>query len=202
MGKTAIVEGLALRIIQRKYRADLFNKRIVMLDLAALVAGTKYRGQFEERMKAIMNELEKNRDVILFIDEMHTIVGAGGANGSLDASNIFKPALARGELQCIGASTLDEYRQYIEKDGALDRRFQKVMVDPPSPEETHCDSQNIKAKYEEYHQRHLFRRCDSGMCQTQRTLYDRPFLPDKAIDVLDEVGARVHLKNIHVPKQS
>jgi len=148
------------------------------LDLAALVAGTKYRGQFEERMKAIMNELEKNRDVILFIDEIHTIVGAGGATGSLDASNIFKPALARGELQTIGASTLDEYRQYIEKDGALDRRFQKVLVDPPTSEETINILQNIKNKYEEYQ-----------------------FLPDKAIDVLDEVGARVHLKNIHVPEE-
>ncbi|MCS6819053.1 MAG: ATP-dependent Clp protease ATP-binding subunit, partial [Chitinophagales bacterium] len=151
VGKTAIVEGLALRIVQKKVSRVLFGKRIVMLDLAALVAGTKYRGQFEERMKAIMNELEKNRDVILFIDEIHTIVGAGGATGSLDASNIFKPALARGELQCIGASTLDEYRQYIEKDGALDRRFQRVMVDPPSPEETIQILNNIKSKYEDYH---------------------------------------------------
>jgi ATP-dependent Clp protease ATP-binding subunit ClpC len=148
VGKTAIVEGLALRIIQRKVSRVLFNKRIVMLDLAALVAGTKYRGQFEERIKAIMNEFEKNRDVILFIDEIHTIVGAGGATGSLDASNIFKPALARGELQCIGASTLDEYRQHIEKDGALDRRFQKVMIDPPSAEETWKSSQyqNLNTK--------------------------------------------------------
>ncbi|MFZ1827131.1 MAG: ATP-dependent Clp protease ATP-binding subunit, partial [Chitinophagales bacterium] len=151
VGKTAVVEGLALRIIQRKVSRVLFDKRIVMLDLAALVAGTKYRGQFEERMKAIMNELEKNRDVILFIDEIHTIVGAGGATGSLDASNIFKPALARGELQCIGASTLDEYRQYIEKDGALDRRFQKVMIDPPTADETIEILNNIKSKYEEYH---------------------------------------------------
>jgi len=151
VGKTAIVEGLALRINQRKVSRTLFNKRIVMLDLAALVAGTKYRGQFEERMKAIMNELEKSRDVILFIDEIHTIVGAGGATGSLDASNIFKPALARGELQCIGASTLDEYRQHIEKDGALDRRFQKVIVDPPSAEEAVHILHNIKAKYEDFH---------------------------------------------------
>ena len=151
VGKTAIVEGLALRIIQRKVSRVLYDKRIVMLDLAALVAGTKYRGQFEERMKAIMNELEKNRDVILFIDEIHTIVGAGGATGSLDASNIFKPALARGELQCIGASTLDEYRQYIEKDGALDRRFQKVLVEPPSADEAVIILSNIKGKYEEFH---------------------------------------------------
>ncbi len=151
VGKTAIVEGLALRIIQRKVSRVLFDKRVVSLDLAALVAGTKYRGQFEERMKAIMNELEKNRDVILFIDEIHTIVGAGGASGSLDASNIFKPALARGELQCIGASTLDEYRMYIEKDGALDRRFQKVMVEQPSVEETIEILTNIKSKYEDYH---------------------------------------------------
>ena len=151
VGKTAIVEGLALRIVQRKVSRVLFDKRVISLDLASLVAGTKYRGQFEERMKAIMNELEKNRDVILFIDEMHTIVGAGGASGSLDASNIFKPALSRGELQCIGASTLDEYRMYIEKDGALDRRFQKVMVDPPSVEETIMILNNIKSKYEDFH---------------------------------------------------
>jgi len=151
VGKTAIAEGLALRIMQKKVSRTLFNKRIVMLDLAALVAGTKYRGQFEERMKAIMNELEKATDVVLFIDEIHTIVGAGGATGSLDASNIFKPALARGDLQCIGASTLDEYRQYIEKDGALDRRFQKVIINPPSPEEAVHILQNIKLKYEEFH---------------------------------------------------
>ena len=151
VGKTAIVEGLALRIVQRKVSRVLYDKRVVSLDLAALVAGTKYRGQFEERMKAIMNELEKNRDVILFIDEIHTIVGAGGASGSLDASNIFKPALSRGELQCIGASTLDEYRMYIEKDGALDRRFQKVIIDPPSIDETIQILQNIKSKYEEFH---------------------------------------------------
>lgn len=200
VGKTAIVEGLALRIVQRKVSRVLFNKRIVMLDLAALVAGTKYRGQFEERMKAIMGELEKNRDVILFIDEIHTIVGAGGATGSLDASNIFKPALARGELQCIGASTLDEYRQYIEKDGALDRRFQKVLIDPPTADETIQILNNIKNKYEEYHNVEYENEAINACVQlSNRYITDR-FLPDKAIDVLDEVGARVHLKNIHVPK--
>jgi ATP-dependent Clp protease ATP-binding subunit ClpC len=200
VGKTAVVEGLALRIIQKKVSRVLFNKRIVMLDMAALVAGTKYRGQFEERMKAIMNELEKNRDVILFIDEIHTIVGAGGATGSLDASNIFKPALARGELQCIGASTLDEYRQYIEKDGALDRRFQKVIIDPPSADETVQILENIKPKYEEYHSVEYSKEAiDACVKLSGRYVTDR-FFPDKAIDVLDEVGARVHLKNIHVPK--
>ena len=200
VGKTAIVEGLALRIQQKKVSRTLFNKRIIMLDLAALVAGTKYRGQFEERMKAIMNELEKSRDVILFIDEIHTIVGAGGATGSLDASNIFKPALARGELQCIGASTLDEYRQYIEKDGALDRRFQKVIVDPPSMEETMHILSNIKPKYEEFHNvTYSDEAINACVKLSDRYITDR-FLPDKAIDVLDEVGARVHLKNIHVPK--
>ncbi|MDX1942078.1 MAG: ATP-dependent Clp protease ATP-binding subunit [Saprospiraceae bacterium] len=200
VGKTAIVEGLALRIIQRKVSRTLFNKRIVMLDLAALVAGTKYRGQFEERMKAIMNELEKSRDVILFIDEIHTIVGAGGATGSLDASNIFKPALARGELQCIGASTLDEYRQYIEKDGALDRRFQKVMVDPPSAEEAIHILHNIRPKYEDFHNVVYSDEAVTACVKlSDRYISDR-FLPDKAIDVMDEVGARVHLKNIHVPK--
>ncbi|MBK9792030.1 MAG: ATP-dependent Clp protease ATP-binding subunit [Sphingobacteriales bacterium] len=200
VGKTAIVEGLALRIIQRKVSRVLFGKRVVSLDLAALVAGTKYRGQFEERMKAIMTELEKNRDVILFIDEIHTIVGAGGATGSLDASNIFKPALARGELQCIGASTLDEYRQYIEKDGALDRRFQKVIVDPPSPEETLIILTNLKDKYEDYHSVTYSEEAIKACVQlSTRYITDR-FLPDKAIDVLDEVGARVHLKNIHVPE--
>ncbi|MBL7816919.1 MAG: ATP-dependent Clp protease ATP-binding subunit [Saprospiraceae bacterium] len=200
VGKTAIVEGLALRIIQKKVSRTLFNKRVVMLDLAALVAGTKYRGQFEERMKAIMTELEKSRDVILFIDEIHTMVGAGGATGSLDASNIFKPALARGELQCIGASTLDEYRQYIEKDGALDRRFQKVTVDPPSIEDTIHILNNIRSKYEDFHNvtydPEAIKAC---VTLSERYVTDR-FLPDKAIDVLDEVGARVHLKNIHVPK--
>jgi len=200
VGKTAIVEGLALRIVKRHVSRVLFDKRIVMLDLAALVAGTKYRGQFEERMKAIMNELEKNRDVILFIDEIHTIVGAGGATGSLDASNIFKPALARGELQCIGASTLDEYRQYIEKDGALDRRFQKVLVDPPSPEETVTILSRIKQKYEEFHNVDYTDESIADCVKlSTRYITDR-FLPDKAIDVMDEVGARVHLKNIHVPQ--
>jgi ATP-dependent Clp protease ATP-binding subunit ClpC len=201
VGKTAIVEGLALRIVQRKVSRVLFDKRVVSLDLAALVAGTKYRGQFEERMKAIMNELEKNRDVILFIDEIHTIVGAGGASGSLDASNIFKPALARGELQCIGASTLDEYRMYIEKDGALDRRFQKVMVDPPSVEETIMILNNIKSKYEEYHNvNYADEAIDACVKLSDRYITDR-LLPDKAIDVMDEVGARVHLKNINVPEE-
>jgi ATP-dependent Clp protease ATP-binding subunit ClpC len=199
VGKTAIVEGLALRIVQRKVSRVLFDKRVISLDLAALVAGTKYRGQFEERMKAIMNELEKNRDVILFIDEIHTIVGAGGASGSLDASNIFKPALSRGELQCIGASTLDEYRMYIEKDGALDRRFQKVMVDPPSVEDTIKILENIKSKYEDYHNViYDDEAIDACVKLSDRYITDR-LLPDKAIDVLDEVGARVHLKNINVP---
>jgi len=200
VGKTAIVEGLALRIVQRKVSRVLFDKRVISLDLAALVAGTKYRGQFEERMKAIMNELEKNRDVILFIDELHTIVGAGGASGSLDASNIFKPALARGELQCIGASTLDEYRMYIEKDGALDRRFQKVMVDPPSVDDTILILNNIKSKYEEYHNVLYDQEAiDACVKLSDRYVTDR-LLPDKAIDVMDEVGARVHLKNINVPE--
>ncbi|HEV8505242.1 MAG TPA: ATP-dependent Clp protease ATP-binding subunit [Chitinophagaceae bacterium] len=199
VGKTAIVEGLALRIVQRKVSRVLFDKRVISLDLAALVAGTKYRGQFEERMKAIMNELEKNRDVILFIDEIHTIVGAGGASGSLDASNIFKPALSRGELQCIGASTLDEYRMYIEKDGALDRRFQKVMVDPPSVEDTIKILVNIKPKYEDYHNViYDDEAIDACVKLSDRYITDR-LLPDKAIDVMDEVGARVHLKNINVP---
>ncbi len=200
VGKTAIVEGLALRIVQRKVSRVLFDKRVVSLDLAALVAGTKYRGQFEERMKAIMNELEKNRDVILFIDEIHTIVGAGGASGSLDASNIFKPALSRGELQCIGASTLDEYRMYIEKDGALDRRFQKVMVDPPTVEETIQILENIKPRYEDYHNvTYADDAIQACVKLSDRYMTDR-LLPDKAIDVLDEVGARVHLKNINVPQ--
>ena len=200
VGKTAIVEGLALRIIKRQVSRVLFDKRIVMLDLAALVAGTKYRGQFEERMKAIMNELEKNRDVILFIDEIHTIVGAGGATGSLDASNIFKPALARGELQCIGASTLDEYRQHIEKDGALDRRFQKIIVDPPSTEEAITILTNISKKYEDFHNVTYSEESIKACVElSNRYITDR-FLPDKAIDVMDEVGARVHLKNIFVPK--
>lgn len=200
VGKTAIVEGLALRIVERKVSRVLFDKRVISLDLAALVAGTKYRGQFEERMKAIMNELEKNRDVILFIDEIHTIVGAGGASGSLDASNIFKPALARGELQCIGASTLDEYRQYIEKDGALDRRFQKVLIEPPSIDETIQILNNIKSKYEEYHSvQYNQEAIEACVKLSDRYMTDR-LLPDKAIDVMDEVGARVHLKNINVPE--
>lgn len=200
VGKTAIVEGLALRIVQRKVSRVLFDKRVISLDLAALVAGTKYRGQFEERMKAIMNELEKNRDVILFIDEIHTIVGAGGASGSLDASNIFKPALARGELQCIGASTLDEYRMHIEKDGALDRRFQKVVIEPPSVADTITILNNIKSKYEDYHSV-VYDQAAIEACVklSDRYMTDR-LLPDKAIDVLDEVGARVHLKNINVPQ--
>ena len=200
VGKTAIVEGLALRIVQRKVSRVLFDKRVISLDLAALVAGTKYRGQFEERMKAIMNELEKNRDVILFIDEIHTIVGAGGASGSLDASNIVKPALARGELQCIGASTLDEYRMHIEKDGALDRRFQKVLIEPPSVEDTIVILNNIKSKYEDFHNvTYGDDAIEACVKLSDRYMTDR-LLPDKAIDVLDEVGARVHLKNINVPE--
>jgi ATP-dependent Clp protease ATP-binding subunit ClpC len=199
VGKTAIVEGLALRIIERKVSRILFDKRVISLDLAALVAGTKYRGQFEERMKAIMVELEKNRDVILFIDEIHTIVGAGGASGSLDASNIFKPALARGELQCIGASTLDEYRMHIEKDGALDRRFQKVLIEPPSIDETIQILNNIKNKYEDHHSVVYDQEAIEACVKlSDRYMTDR-LLPDKAIDVLDEVGARVHIKNINVP---
>ncbi len=201
VGKTAIVEGLALRIVQRKVSRVLFDKRVVSLDLAALVAGTKYRGQFEERMKAIMNELEKNKDVILFIDEIHTIVGAGGASGSLDASNIFKPALARGELQCIGATTLDEYRQHIEKDGALDRRFQKVLVEQPSVEEAIEILTNIKSKYEDYHNvSYSVEAIEACVKLSDRYMTDK-LLPDKAIDVLDEVGARKHIKNINVPEE-
>ncbi len=200
VGKTAIVEGLALRIVQRKVSRVLFDKRVISLDLAALVAGTKYRGQFEERMKAIMNELEKNKDVILFIDEIHTIVGAGGASGSLDASNIFKPALARGELQCIGATTLDEYRQHIEKDGALDRRFQKVLVEQPSVDEAIEILTNIKSKYEDYHNvTYSQEAIEACVKLSDRYMTDR-LLPDKAIDVLDEVGARKHIKNINVPE--
>jgi ATP-dependent Clp protease ATP-binding subunit ClpC len=201
VGKTAIAEGLALRIIQKKVSRVLFGKRVVTLDLASLVAGTKYRGQFEERMKAVMNELEKSKDVILFIDELHTIVGAGGASGSLDASNMFKPALARGEIQCIGATTLDEYRQYIEKDGALARRFQMVMVDSTTPEETIQILENIKDKYEDHH--HVVYTPEAiAACVklSDRYISDR-FLPDKAIDVLDEAGARVHINNIHVPEE-
>lgn len=201
VGKSAIAEGLALRIIQRKVSRVLFNKRVVTLDLASLVAGTKYRGQFEERMKAVMNELEKSPDVILFIDEIHTIVGAGGASGSLDASNMFKPALARGEIQCIGATTLDEYRQYIEKDGALDRRFQKVMVEPATPDETIEILNRIKEKYEEHHAvTYTPEAINACVTLTSRYITDR-FLPDKAIDALDEAGSRVHLTNIHVPQE-
>ncbi|KYG82388.1 ATP-dependent Clp protease ATP-binding subunit [Roseivirga echinicomitans] len=199
VGKSAIAEGLALRIIQKKVSRILFNKRVVTLDLASLVAGTKYRGQFEERMKAVMNELEKSPEVILFIDELHTIVGAGGASGSLDASNMFKPALARGEIQCIGATTLDEYRQYIEKDGALARRFQQVMVDPTTVEETVMILDNIKEKYEEHHHvNYTPEAIKACVALSDRYISDR-FLPDKAIDVLDEAGARVHINNIHVP---
>ena len=201
VGKSAIAEGLALRIIQKKVSRVLFGKRIVTLDIASLVAGTKYRGQFEERMKAVMNELEKSPDVILFIDEIHTIVGAGGASGSLDASNMFKPALARGEIQCIGATTLDEYRQYIEKDGALERRFQKVVVDPTTIEESIQILNNIKDKYEEHHSvTYTPEALESCVKLTARYITDR-HLPDKAIDALDEVGSRVHLNNINVPKE-
>ncbi len=200
VGKTAIAEGLALRIIQRKVSRVLFNKRVIMLDLASLVAGTKYRGQFEERMKAVMNELEKSPDVILFIDEIHTIVGAGGASGSLDASNMFKPALARGEIQCIGATTLDEYRQYIEKDGALERRFQPVMINPTTPDETIQILHNIKNKYEDHHSvTYEDAAIEACVKMSNRYITDR-HLPDKAIDVLDEAGARVHIGNIHVPE--
>ncbi|AIN73977.1 ATP-dependent Clp protease ATP-binding subunit [Flavobacterium psychrophilum] len=201
VGKSAIAEGLALRIIQKKVSRILFGKRVVTLDLASLVAGTKYRGQFEERMKAVMNELEKNNDIILFIDEIHTIVGAGGATGSLDASNMFKPALARGEIQCIGATTLDEYRQYIEKDGALERRFQKVIVEPTSVEETITILHNIKDKYEDHHNvTYTDEAIEACVKLTDRYMSER-FLPDKAIDALDEAGSRVHITNIDVPKK-
>ena len=201
VGKSSIAEGLALRIIQRKVSRILFNKRIVMLDLASMVAGTKYRGQFEERIKALMAEMEKEPDVILFIDEMHTIVGAGGASGSLDASNMFKPALARGEIQIIGATTLDEYRKHIEKDGALERRFQKVVVEPATAEESIQIINNIKDRYEDHHNvnytEDAIKACVS---LTERYMNDR-FLPDKAIDALDEAGARVHIHNIVVPQE-
>ena len=201
VGKTAIAEGLALRIVQKKVPRILQEKRVVTLDLAGLVAGTKYRGQFEERMKALMNELEKAKEVILFIDELHTIVGAGGASGSLDASNMFKPALARGDIQCIGATTLDEYRKYIETDGALDRRFQKVMVEPPSYEETLQILNNIKFKYEEHHHvRYTSDAIDSAVRLSNRYITDR-HLPDKAIDVIDEAGSRVHMGNFEVPQE-
>ena len=176
VGKSAIAEGLALRIVNKEVSRVLFDKRVVSLDLASLVAGTKYRGQFEERMKALMNELEKNDDIILFIDELHTIVGAGGATGSLDASNMFKPALARGEIQCIGATTLDEYRQFIEKDGALERRFQKVTVDPTSPEETVQILNNIKDKYEEHHNVLYTPEAIQACVKLHAALYPRSFL--------------------------
>ena len=201
VGKSAIAEGLAIRIVKRKVSRILFNKRVVTLDLASIVAGTKYRGQFEERIKAVMNELEKNDDIILFIDEIHTIVGAGGSTGSLDASNMFKPALARGELQCVGATTLDEYRQHIEKDGALERRFQKVIVEPTSVSETIEILNNIKNKYEEHHNvEYTQEAIEACVKLTNRYMTDR-FLPDKAIDALDEAGSRVHITNIDVPDQ-
>jgi ATP-dependent Clp protease ATP-binding subunit ClpC len=200
VGKSSIAEGLALRIVQRKVSRVLFGKRVVTLDLASLVAGTKYRGQFEERMKAVMNELEKSPDVILFIDEIHTIIGAGGASGSLDASNMFKPALARGEIQCIGATTLDEYRQYIEKDGALERRFQKVIIEPATPDETVQILNNIKSKYEDHHNvTYTDEAIKACVSLTARYITDR-HLPDKAIDALDEAGSRVHITNINVPQ--
>lgn len=201
VGKSAIAEGLAIRINDRKVPRTLFSKRIVTLDIASLVAGTKYRGQFEERMKAVINELEKNPDIILFIDELHTIVGAGGASGSLDASNMFKPALARGEIQCIGATTLDDYRQYVEKDGALERRFQKIMIDPTTEEETREILNNIKQKYEDHHLVDYSEKAIwACVSLTSRYISDR-CLPDKAIDALDESGSRVHIKNINVPNE-
>ena len=201
VGKSAIAEGLAQRIVEHRVSRTLYNKRIVVLDLGSVVAGTKYRGQFEERMKSILNELEKNPDIILFIDEIHTIIGAGNANGSLDASNMFKPALARGELQCIGATTLDEYRQYIEKDGALERRFQKILVEPTTPEETVQILNNIKSKYEDHHLvTYEPEAIEACVKLTNRYISDRN-LPDKAIDALDEAGARVHISNIHVPNE-
>lgn len=200
VGKSAIVEGLAIRIIENNVSRVLFNKRVVTLDMASVVAGTKYRGQFEERMKAILNELQSNNQVILFIDEIHTIIGAGGASGSLDASNMLKPALARGEIQCIGATTLDEYRQHIEKDGALERRFQKIIVDPTSPEETREILENIKKRYEEHHNVYYTKEAlDSCVKLTDRYISDR-HLPDKAIDALDEAGSRVHISKLKVPE--
>ena len=201
VGKSAIAEGLALRIVRRKVSRVLFGKRVITLDLASLVAGTKYRGQFEERVKAVMNELEKNKDIILFIDELHTIVGAGGATGSLDASNMFKPALSRGEIQVIGATTLDEYRQYIEKDGALERRFQKIMIEPATGSETLEILLNIKEKYQEHHNvNYTDDAIEACVSLTERYITDR-FLPDKAIDALDEAGSRVHIANIRVPEK-
>ena len=201
VGKSAIVEGLALRIVQRKVSRVLFGKRVISLDVGSIVAGTKYRGQFEERMKAILNELSKNPDIILFIDEIHTIVGAGGATGTLDAANMLKPALARGSLQCIGATTLDEYRKNIEKDGALERRFQKIMVEPTTPEETLQILQNIKERYEDHHNvTYTDDALEACVKLTARYISDRNF-PDKAIDALDEAGSRVHITNIVVPKE-
>ena len=201
VGKSAIAEGLALRIIERKVSRLLYNKRVISLDLASVVAGTKYRGKFEKRMKAVMNELEKNRDIILFIDEIHTIVGAGGAMGSLDASNMFKPALARGEIQCIGATTVDEYRKYIEKDGALERRFQKIMVEPTSISETIEILKNIKDKYEDHHNvKYTDSAIEACVKLTDRYINDRN-LPDKAIDAMDEAGSRIHITNMDVPKE-
>ena len=201
VGKSSVAEGLALRIVQRKVSRILFNKRVVMLDLASMVAGTKYRGQFEERIKALMGEMEKNPDVILFIDEIHTMIGAGGASGSMDASNMFKPALSRGEIQIIGATTLDEYRKHIEKDGALERRFQKVMIEPATPEETIEIIGNIKEKYESHHNVTYTEEAIKACVElTSRYMADR-FLPDKAIDALDESGSRVHISNIVVPKE-
>lgn len=201
VGKSAIAEGLAIRITEKKVARNLLHKRIVTLDIAALVAGTQYRGQFEERMKALLNELGKHPEVILFIDEIHTLVGAGGASGSLDASNMFKPALARGEIQCIGATTLDEYRQYIEKDGALERRFQKILVDPTSTEETIQILDNIKERYEDHHGVHYTPEAiNACVFLSNRYISDR-LLPDKAIDVLDEAGSRIHIRNIHIPEE-
>jgi ATP-dependent Clp protease ATP-binding subunit ClpC len=201
VGKSSVAEGLALRIVQKKVSRILFNKRVVMLDLASMVAGTKYRGQFEERIKALMGEVENDPDIILFIDEIHTMIGAGGASGSMDASNMFKPALARGEIQIVGATTMDEYRKHIEKDGALERRFQKVIIEPASPEETLEIIGNIKDKYENHHNV-IYTEDAVKACVdlTTRYMADR-FLPDKAIDALDEAGARVHISNIVVPKE-
>ena len=201
VGKSAIVEGLALRIVEKKVSRVLFNKRVVMLDMASVVAGTKYRGQFEERLRSIIKELQKNPNVILFIDEIHTIVGAGSAAGSMDAANMLKPALARGEIQCIGATTLDEYRKNIEKDGALERRFQKVIVEPTSEEETLQILRNIKDKYEDHHNVSYTEGALKACVKlTGRYITDRNF-PDKAIDALDEAGARIHLTNVSVPKE-
>ncbi|MGN0214850.1 MAG: ATP-dependent Clp protease ATP-binding subunit [Muribaculaceae bacterium] len=201
VGKSAIVEGLAIRIVQRNVARTLFNKRIYALDMASIVAGTKYRGQFEERIKAVIDELSKNPNIILFIDEIHTIVGAGNSSGSMDAANLLKPALARGEIQCIGATTLDEYRKNIEKDGALERRFQKIIVEPTTPEETITILHNIKGKYEEHHcVAYTDKAIEACVSLTNRYISDRQF-PDKAIDALDEAGSRSHINNVEVPKE-